>query len=248
MSAKELLYALGKIDDKFIKIGAPEIKNGEKRLLIKWFALAACLCLVLVGGGMWYFGIHNPTLQPVIDIPEHNAIGGDGNFEYERAYEPKLYQLDSALMDYVVESGGTDLYEWLEQESKALMKSKYNISDPEYDPILLQTIKKYNIPKDEFERINNNNVAAYEESGDYNLVEQVCYTKEEVDALYSDDATRIIDAFATEYAIVVHDRIFAPGFYLNASEKELKKYDIPFSEIEKKVSILLSDGVIAISK
>lgn len=244
MKNKELLYAIGGIDDKFIHIAAPVVKNNSKHYSLRWLAVAACLCLVLVGIGMWHSGIFDPDVPPVVDLPEYNATGGDGIFDYERAYVPKLYQLDSALMDYIVESGGTNLYEWLEQGSKELMKSKHNISDPEYIPILLQTIKKYNIPKEEFEIINNNSIASYEKSGNYNLIEQVCYTQEEVDAIYSNNAAKITEVFATKYAIIVNDRAFAPGFYLNASEKELKKYDIPVSVIKEKAELLLTDGVI----
>ncbi len=244
MKNKELLYAIGGIDDKFIRVAAPVVKNNSKHYSLRWLAVAACLCLVLVGIGIWHGGMFEPNVPPVIDLPEYNATGGEGNFEYERAYTPKLYQLDSALMDYIVESGGTDLYEWLEQVTEETKKSKYNISDPEYAPSLIRTIKKYNIPKEEFERINNNNVAIYEKSEDYNLIEQVCYTQEEVDALYSKNAAKITEVFATKYAIVVGDKAYAPNFYLNASEKELKKYDIPVSIIKEKAELLLANGVI----
>ncbi len=240
MKNKELLYAIGEIDDKFIRIAAPIAKNNPKRYALRWLAVAACLCFVLVGIGMWQGGM----FEPMVDLPEYNAIGGEGNFEYERAYAPKLYQLDSALMDYIVESGGTDLYQWLEQVTEETKKYKYNISDPQYVPSLIRTIEKYNIPKEEFERINNDNISDYEKSGDHNLIEQVCYTQEEVDALYSKNAAKIAEAFATKYAIIVGDKVYAPNFYLNASEKELKKYDIPVSKINKKTALLLKDGVI----
>ncbi len=244
MKKQELLYAIGGIDDKFIRIAAPVMKNGTKRYIVRWFTVAACLCLILVAIGMWQGGMFEPNVPPVVDLPEYNATGGEGNFEYERAYKPKLYQLDSALMDYIVESGGTDLYEWLENETEKAKKSEYNISDPEYVPSLIRTIEKYNIPKEAFERINNNNIASYEKSGDYNLIEQVCYTQEEVDALYSKNAAKITEVFATKYAIVVDDNAYAPNFYLNASEKELKKYDISASVIKEKAELLLTDGVI----
>lgn len=244
MKNKELLYAIGGIDDKFIHIAAPVVKNNSKHYSLRGLAVAACLCLVLVGIGIWHSGVFDASVPPVIDFPDYNATGGEGNFDYERAYAPKLYQLDSALMDYIVESGGTDLYEWLEQVTEETKKSKYNISDPKHTPVLLRTIEKYNIPKKEFERINNHSIAIYEKSGDYNLIEQVCYTQEEVDALYSKNAAKITEVFATKYAITVGDKAYAPNFYLNASEKELKKYDIPLSTIKEKAELLLADGVI----
>lgn len=244
MKNKELLYAIGSIDDKFIRVAAPVLKNNSKHYSLRWLAVAACLCLVLVGIGMWHSGIFDTSVPPVVDLPEYNATGGEGDFDYERAYAPKLYQLDSALMDYIVESGGTDLYEWLEQVTEETKKSKYNISDPKHTPALLRIIEKYNVPKEDFEKINNNNIADYEKSGDYNLIEQVCYTQEEVDALYSNNDAKITEVFATKYAIIVNDRAFAPGFYLNASEKELKKYDIPVAIIEEKVALLIKDSVI----
>ena len=244
MKNKELLYAIGGIDDKYIRAAAPVVKNNLKHYSLRWIAIAACLCLALVGIGLWQSGTFESNLPPMIDTPEYNATGGEGVFEYERAYVPKLYQLDSSLMDYIVESGGTDLYEWLEQVTEETKKSKYNISDPEYAPSLIRTIKKYNISKEEFERINNNNIAIYEKSGNYNLIEQVCYTHEEVDALFSNNDAKITEIFATKYAIIAKDKAYAPGFYLNASEKELKKYDITLSAIEEKVTLLIDDGVI----
>ncbi len=238
MNNKILLFAIGGIDDKYISVAAPVAKKGFKLHILRWCAVAACLCLVLVGVGLWKSGIFETNL------PEYNATGGDGIFEYERAYDPKLYQLNSDLMDYIYESGGTDLYEWLEQRSEEVKKSEYNISDPEYVPVLLRTIEKYNISKEEFEKINNNSIAVYEKSGDYNLIEQVCYTQEEVDAVYSKNAAKINEVFATKYAIVVGDKAYAPNFYLNASEKELKKYDIPVLMIKEKAKLLLEDGFI----
>ncbi len=235
MNNKKLLFAIGGIDDKYISVAAPVVKKQWHSM--KWYAVAACLCLVLVGVGLWNSGVFE------VNLPEYGAIGGDGIFEYERAYAPKLYQLNSDLMNYIYESGGTDLYEWLEQRSEEVKKSEYNISDPEYVPVLLRTIEKYNISQKEFEIINNNSIAVYEKSGDYNLIEQVCYTQEEVDALYSKNAAKINDAFATKYAIIVNGKVFAPRFYLHASKKELKKYDISVSMIKEKAKLLLEDGV-----
>ena len=240
MDNKTLLLTIGEIDEKYIKTASPFDNKSVKTHMLKWWVIAACLCLVLVGIGMWQGGM----FEPVVDLPEYNATGGEGNFDYEQAYAPKIYQLDSALMDYIVESGGTDLYEWLEQVTEETKKSKYNISDPKHTPALLRTIEKYNIPKEEFERINNHSIAIYEKSGDYSLIEQVCYTQEEVDALYSKNAAKITEVFATKYAIVAGDKAYAPNFYLNASEKELKKYDIPVSVIKEKAELLLTDGVI----
>ncbi len=240
MNNKTLLLTIGEIDDKYIKTASPFDNKSVKPHMLKWGVIAACLCLVLVGIGIWQGGM----FEPIVDLPEYNATGGEGNFDYERAYAAKLYQLDGALMDYVVESGGTDLYEWLEQVTEETKKYKYNISDPKYTPALLRTIEKYNILKEEFERINNNNIVIYEKSGDYNLIEQVCYTQEELDAIYSNNAANITEVFATKYAIVVGDKAYAPKFYLNASKKELKQYDIPVSVIKEKAELLLTDGVI----
>ncbi|MBQ3084723.1 MAG: hypothetical protein IJC46_04645 [Clostridia bacterium] len=252
MKNMELLYALSEIGDQYIQNTLPV--NKKKHFSFVWVAAAACVCLALVGLGVWRSGIFDveaPSLTPpensavvVPSLPEYNAIGGEGHFEYERAYVPKLYQLDSALMDYIVESGGADLYEWLEQETEAMKRLKYNISNPNYVPTLLRVIEKYNVPKDEFERINNHSIAIYEKNGDYSFIEQVCYTQEEVDALYSKNAAKITEVFATKYAIIVGDKAYAPSFYLNATEQELKEVAISRSVIEEKVKMLLADGVI----
>jgi len=251
MKSKELLYEIGEISDKFICVGAPVMKRQTKYRFLRWLAVAACLCLVLAGLGLWRIERVNPTIPPVVDIPEHNATGGDehnatggeGNFDYERAYAPKLYQLDSDLMNYIVESGGTDLYEWLEQVTEETKKSKYNISDPKLVPALLRTIEKYNIPKAEFERLNNDRIDAYKEMGDDIRIEQICYTQEEVDALYSKNTATITRTFATKYAIVVGDKAYAPNFYLHASEKELQACAITASAIKEKTELLYADGV-----
>ncbi len=245
MNNKKLLSVIGQIEDQFILAAEPDTEKPKTHHLLRWsMVAAACLCLALVGFSMWMGKGVNPSVPPSSDLPEYNAIGGEGNFDYERAYAPKLYQLDSALMDYIVEVGGTDLYEWIEKRSNEIKKSKFNISDPVFEPVLIQVIERYGVPKEVFERINDNNIAIYEKNGDYNLIEQVCYAQEEVDALYSDNAAKITEVFATKYAIVVGDKAYAPNFYLNASEKELKKYDIPVSAIKEKAELLLADGVI----
>lgn len=172
------------------------------------------------------------------------AVGGEGDFQYERAYDPKIYGLDGALIKFISNENGTDLDSWLQEITEETKASKYGISSPEKIPPLILAIEEFDISKADFERINANNIAIYEKNGDYSIIEQVCFTQEEIDALYSNDEEKIIQAFASDYAIISDGKAFAPNFYLNASAKELNSYGISATAVAEKTNVLLSAGII----
>lgn len=188
----------------------------------------------------------NDPVTPQISESTNNyiAVGGEGDFQYERAYDPKIYGLDGALINFISSKNGTDLDSWLQEITEETKASKYGISSPEKIPPLILAIEEFDISKSDFERINANNIAIYEKNGDYSLIEQVCFTQEEIDALYSNDEEKIIQEFASDYAIISDGKAFAPNFYLNASANELNSYGISAAAVAEKTNVLLNAGII----
>ncbi|MBQ8893298.1 MAG: hypothetical protein IJ043_02690 [Clostridia bacterium] len=246
MTNQQLLTAIGGIDDRFITAGS----KASKRYWIRWCtAAAACLCLIIVGIGLWQGGLFTkpeplPTPGNTETVPEDTdntfeAMGGD-NHDYYYAYHGKLYRSISEMNNWL-ELQGIDIWEWWEQEAQATKQKKYTASDPEYVPILLNVIETFNFPREVFEKINQENIEFYQQ---YGSIEDVCFNKEELDALYSGDSAVITRVFASPYAIVAGDRAFAPYFYLNATEEELQSYGITQEMIQKKITLLRRDKII----
>lgn len=172
------------------------------------------------------------------------AVGGEGDFQYERAYEPKLYSLDESLLDFISKNSDVNLDSWLQEVAKETKSLKFGISSPEKIPSLILAIEEFDISKSDFEKINANNIAVYEKNGDYSIIEQVCFTQEEIDALYSNNDEKLINAFASEYAIISNGKAYAPNFYLNASTTELSAYGITNTAVAEKTDVLLNAGII----
>lgn len=175
---------------------------------------------------------------------EYVAKGGDGDYDYDSAYVPKLYSLNSDLLDYISDNNDVDLDYWLQQVTEKVKISSYGTAAPTDTPLLLLAIETFDIPKSAFEDINSQYVQGYESRGKYSYIEQVCYTQEEIDVLYSGDPVSIAETFATEYAIVKDGRAFAPKFYLNATASELSAYGITDKMVTAKTNVLLADSII----
>lgn len=194
----------------------------------------------------------NDIADPVADEEEFDTsntddreflpVGGEGDIDYERAYDDRIYGISGDLISYIRETSDKDFDEWNIKRSE--MKRKTGISSPDYVPMLLAAIEEFNIPREAFEKINDEYIAYYESNDWEYMIPQVCYTQEEIDAIYSNDPAVVTRVFASNYAIIVGDRACAPEWYLNASESELQQYGISVSEINNKTDILLKDSVI----
>ena len=193
-----------------------------------------------------------PTVSQDPTFPEdEGARSIEGDIRLERAYDARLYSINSSLLQYIQENNKEiDLNGWLQAESEKTKQLKYGISAPEEVPSLLSVIKEFRIPRSAFEAINDDMIAGYEkrEGGGQTLIAQYCYSKEEIDALYSEDPSRITETFAAEYAVVANGKAYAPNFYLYATEEELNTYGISAAQIKTQKDRLLSDNVLTEDK
>ena len=191
-----------------------------------------------------------PTEDPDIDNTQagsdgEGAHGGEGFIDYERAYRWSLYTT-SDLYDYIKENydvGPDEEWLWTPNEREGWTE-KYDISSPEYVPWTIYFVKKFDIPKDVFEKLNAESVAVYE-SMDMDPYD-ICYTQEEIDAIYSEDPNVTAEVLSTKYAIVSNGRALAPRFYLTASKDELDKYGVSQEQIDEKIKLLCEDKIIRI--
>lgn len=250
MTNQQLLHAIGGIDDRFITAAVPK---EPKRHMIRWYAaVAACLCLVMVGVGLWqnrFFTKPDPLptpngteTVPNDPVPGPEAMGGDDNHAYHYAYLSKLYMMDNELIT-LLEQQGHKVQQWLIDNDNATKQTVYKVSEPDDVPLLLEAIEEFNISRKTIEELNRKEIEYYQK--DYpNLVDELCFTEEELDALFSKDPITITRVFASPYAVVVNDRPFAPHFYLNATEEELQKYGITQEMIEQKRELLYEDEII----
>ena len=191
-----------------------------------------------------------PVSQPdsAIETEESSgtlAMSTEGNPDYERAYQPKIYQINGDLDRYITQNCDVDLEAWFEAECDKIKEAKYGIADPSIKPMLLAAIEEFQVPRAEFERINQEYIDFYEnQEGMESMIPQVCYTAEEIDALYSNDPAELARVFATEYAIVCDDTAYAPKFYLEATEAELSTCGITAPMITAKNDLLVSNSVV----
>lgn len=188
-----------------------------------------------------------PTEDPDIDNSQdgEGAHGGEGFIDYERAYRWSLYTT-SDLYDYIKENydvGPDEEWLWTPNEREGWTE-KYDISSPEYVPWTIYFVKKFDIPKDVFEKLNAESVAVYESMDMYPY--DICYTQEEIDAIYSEDPNITAEVLSTKYAIVSNGRALAPRFYLTASKDELDKYGVSQEQIDEKIKLLCEDKIIRI--
>lgn len=188
------------------------------------------------------------TVHPDDSSSTNNIAFSDdeGNFLLERAYVEKLYSINSLFLNHIQENNKEiDLNAWLQADSEKTKQAKYGISSPDQIPSMLRIIEEFNIERVTFEQFNNDLIAGYQERENADtLIAKYCYTKEEVDALYSNDPVLIAQAFASEYAIIANGKAYAPNFYLYATETELTSYGISSEAIQTQKNRLLSDAVI----
>lgn len=248
MTGRQLLDAIGEIDDRFILDATPKV---SKRMILRICA-AACLCLIIAGIGLWHSKFSTPPeffmppsyTDPAPPPPEPGpeAMGGDDNHAYHYAYLSKLYRMSNELMT-LVEQQGHQAHKWLIDKDNKCKQTVYKSSEPDSIPLLLEFIEAFDVPRKMIEDLNQRDMEFYQH--DYpNLFEELCFTKEELDALYSEDPITITRVFASPYAIVVNDHPFAPHFYLNATDEELQKYGITQEMIEQKREQLYEDEII----
>lgn len=251
---KKVLISEGieNIDPKYINEAAIYAAN-RRNIWIRWSVVAACLMLI----GMFFVPMarelpffSNDLPEPSIGTggeennvsPEPVGTGGEGIFEYERAYHWKIYGISGELYDYI--SKKHDLQAWLAKEDEKNKADKYTISSPDYTPVLIRIINEFKVPKTVFEQFNSERISIYKKNGWDARIADVCFTQEEIDALYSNDDARITKAFSSEYAIISGDKAYAPRFYLNATDEELSKYGITHEMIAEKKDLLLSSPIL----
>lgn len=212
----------------------------SKRKKIKILTGVCCAVLAVFAGlGLWKnyfsgsqpFGIHGEetTVEPTLTPADPNnpiASGGD-EYDWFNAYSDKVYGVSSELITYIEDTLNMDWRAWRDSSTAMLRASKYGASDPEYIPLLVSAIKKYDIPRSVIEQINSEHIAGYiemEQSEDF--IKRNTFSSEEIDALYSGDLKEISRVFPAENAIIHNGRAFAPKWYLNATDEELAHYGI----------------------
>ncbi len=171
-----------------------------------------------------------PTLTPA-DPDNPIAKGGD-DYGWSNAYSEKVYGVPGELIDYIEETLKMDWKTWSESRTAMLRASKYDISDPEYIPFLVETIKEFDIPRVVIEQINSETIAWYvelEQTEEY--IKENTFTSEEIDLLYSGDLNEMSRVFPAENAIIHNGKAFAPLWYFNATDQELARYGITRKEV-----------------
>lgn len=119
--------ALGFLDDEMIEevenLREKEVQEPEKRSEIrlgrrplknwrKWTSLAACICMLILAGGLW-FGIENASDIEESPNPEMDNVGNEGEAENifgENEEEKQLEDNDAVDMDAVVDGSTGDGY------------------------------------------------------------------------------------------------------------------------------------------
>lgn len=67
MTGMDLLRLLGEVDDKHIELSLEEVRKSERRAIVKWISVAACIALVIgVGAGVYF---SRPSPPPVVSAP-----------------------------------------------------------------------------------------------------------------------------------------------------------------------------------
>ncbi|MBO5360340.1 MAG: hypothetical protein J6B25_05790 [Clostridia bacterium] len=218
-----------------------------KRKKIKITACACCVAFVALAGlGVWKSGFFatrplqgeetsapttvEPTLTPA-DPDNPIAKGGD-DYGWSNAYSEKVYSVPGELIDYIKETLKMDWTTWSEARTAMLRASKYDISDPEYVPFLVEAIREFDIPRSVIEQINSETIAFYielEQPEEY--IKENTFTSEEIDLLYSGDLDEMSRVFPAENAIIHNGKAFAPLWYFNATDEELARYGITRKEV-----------------
>ncbi len=224
--------------DEYIKI---------KRKKIKITACACCVAFAALAGlGVWKSGFFDtrpiqgeetstpttvePTLTPA--DPDNPIVSGGDDYGWSNAYSEKVYSVPGELIDYIKETLKIDWTAWSESRTDMLRASKYDISDPEYIPYLVETIKKFDIPRSVIEKINSERIAFYvelEETDEY--IKSTTFTSEEIDVLYNGDLDELSRVFPADHAIIHNGKAFAPLWYFNATDEELARYGITRKEV-----------------
>ncbi|MBR4049422.1 MAG: hypothetical protein IKK09_02895 [Clostridia bacterium] len=227
----------------------------SKRKKIKILTGVCCAVLAVFAGlGLWknYFSGSQPfdihgeetTVEPTLTPADPNnpiASGGD-EYDWFNAYSDKVYGVTGELITYIENTHNIDFTEWAESFKPILQASKYGESDPEYVPLLVKTIKEFDIPRSVIEQINSEHIASYiemEQSEDF--IKRNTFSSEEIDALYSGDLKEISRVFPAENAIIHNGRAFGPKWYLNASDEELARYGISKETVREKAFYFISN-------
>lgn len=179
--------------------------------------------------------------------PFLDGIGGEGDYIYDSAYVRKINNVDGYIIDYINKTMSIDVNEWFLARDTAIKKMKYIGCNPDLTPLLLDTIREFNLPKEILEESNENRLAAALERGEDPETVMRTYdilTQEEIDIIYSGSDAAIAEHFATPCAIISNGKAYAPRFYINATDEELAKYGISHREVEEKIEILRADGII----
>lgn len=229
------------------------IKSKRKKIKILTGVFCAVFT-VFAGLGLWknYFSSGQPfvihgeetTVEPTLTPADPNnpiASGGD-EYDWFNAYNDKAYGVPGELITYIKETLNMDYSAWREADTAMVRASKYGASDPEYIPLLVKVIQKYDIPRSVIEQINSDRIDFYieiEESEDY--IKRSTLTSEEIDALYSGDLKEISRVFPAENAIIHNGRAFAPKWYLNATDEELARYGISKETVREKAFYFISN-------
>ncbi len=232
-----------------------ERRNEYIKIKRKKIKIMACVCgvvfVVLAGLGIWESGIFvtqpfgvqgeettaqksdEPTLTPA--DPDNPIANGGDDYGWSNAYSEKVYSVPGELIDYINETLKMDWKTWSESRTAMLRASKYDISDPEYIPFLVETIKKFDIPRTAIEQINSKTIAFYielEETEEF--IKRNTFTSEEIDLLYSGDLDELSRVLSAENAIIHNGKAFAPLWYFNATDEELARYGITRKEVTDK--------------
>lgn len=132
MREKQLLHALGEVNEQYIEEAAPGRPAKKQRSWVKWVAVVACLCLGIFGAGLLakhYLVPPNPqggitvskdgvTIPPVEWKPSEGVADMMGLFVYQGRVYREYEWLDEDV-DFVGEYLGTvngTIDEWTKQD------------------------------------------------------------------------------------------------------------------------------------
>ncbi|MDR0918056.1 MAG: hypothetical protein LBM93_02220 [Oscillospiraceae bacterium] len=145
-----------------------------------------------------------PTVSEIIsDMPKPFGESGEGTGGDERTdfIQPCNHKLDSVSVNLLRLAPEDELNKWIEENDNRIKSGIAPTSLDEYINVY-SFIKKFNISDEDVSaalsfEINSNDPVNY-------------LTKEELDIILSQDENAILQYFATDYSIVIENKIYTP--------------------------------------
>lgn len=149
-------------------------------------------------------------------------LEGTGGDQYANYYEPCNFILDNIPVELMNLRDSSEVTEWLEKDK---LSSRQSVPSSIKDYVNIYSfITDFNITKEETETALK-----------YYLEDPSQLNYEDLDIIYSGDIELITKTYASEYSIVVGDKIYSPEWVYTHSAEDYKAAGITAEDILSKV-------------